>query len=42
MDKWIRLYADMVRDGRKKLEEIPSKYREQVKNLIEKEMQKIN
>ena len=42
MDKWIRLYADMVRDGRRKLETIPSKYREQVKNLIEKEMQKIN
>ena len=37
MDKWIRLYADMVRDGRKNLEQVPEKYRKQVKELLEKE-----
>ena len=37
MDKWIRLFADVVREKRMTIEEVPEKYRKQVKELLEKE-----
>lgn len=34
MDKWVRLYADLVREGRRQIDEVPAKYRAEVKKLL--------
>ena len=34
MDKWVRLYADLVRSGRRKITEVPTKYQAEVKKLL--------
>ena len=36
-ESYVRMYADMVRDGRRTLETVPEKYRAEVKALLEKE-----
>jgi len=38
-EKLIKMYVDLVRAGRRTLDSIPSKYREEVENrVIEKDM----
>ena len=37
MESYVRMYEDMVRDGRRTLEQVPEKYRTAVKTLLEKE-----
>lgn len=36
-ESYIRMYADMVKDGRRTLEQIPEKYRADVKAFLNKE-----
>ena len=36
-ESYVRMYADMVKDGRRTLEQVPAKYRAEVKALLEKE-----
>ncbi len=35
-ESYVRMFADMVADGRRKLEEVPAKYRAEVKALLDK------
>ena len=37
MESYVRMYADMVKDGRRTLEQVPAKYRAAVKALLDKE-----
>ena len=36
-ESYVRMFADMVKDGRRKIDEVPEKYRAEVKALLEKE-----
>ena len=36
-ESYVRMYADMVKDGRRTIEQVPEKYRAEVKALLEKE-----
>lgn len=33
----VRMYADMVKDGRRKIEDVPEKYRAEVQAFLNKE-----
>lgn len=34
-ESYVRMFADMVADGRRKLEDVPEKYRAEVKALLD-------